>query len=789
MVARYLDPQAGVEDRVQDLLEQMTLAEKVAQLSGVWLGSLVQDGSVDAASVLSSIPLGAGEVTRIGGSTGLEPHESARLFNDIQTVVVNRTRLGVPLLVHEEAVGGYSARGATVFPQAIALASTWQPGLVKDVADVVRAQMMAVGARHALAPVLDVARDPRWGRTEETYGEDPYLCSVMGMAFVKGLQTDDLRYGVLATGKHFVGHGASEGGRNHANVQMGWRELREVHARPFAAAITQGGLACVMNAYSAVDGVPCAASKELLDGLLRGELGFAGFVTADYFAIDLLINYHRTAKDKVGAGAAALTAGIDLELPAADCYAEPLLEAVETGLVPREFIDRSVSRVLSAKVRLGLFERPYAPCPPARLVLDGERERVTARAAAREAVILLWNDGILPLPADTKRLAVIGPAADDRRLLQGDYHYPAHQELLYDVTEKKAEGANVFPAGLGAFNPGPFYTHHVTLLEGLRNAVGTRVEVSFAQGCSLDGPAEPEALDEAAGRARDADVAIVVLGDKSGLTPSASVGEARDTADLRLGRSQRELLTAVVATGTPVVVVILSGRVHSLQDVTTATAAGMLAWPLGEEGGNALADVLLGHADPGGRLPVSIPRSVGQVPVYTGHRSGASRSMFYNDYVDELAGAQFSLGYGLSYTTFSYSDFRLKCGTTRDPIVASAVVTNTGDREGTEVPQLYCRLTAASVSRPEASLLGFTKVMLPPGSSVEVEFEVEPAALAYYDEGRRVVLEPAYVEVWVGSNSQDSQRSIGTWLTGETVEFAALGTSPTQVTSRVIGKI
>src|SRR5438477_263988 len=427
----YHDPNASVEDRVENLLALMTLDEKLAQLSCIWSTAFVSTGTFDPDTIVEKMPHGIGQVTRIGASTGLHPQESATFMNAIQHVAVERTRLGIPVIVHEESTGGFCHRDATVFPQGIGLAATWNPALVKQVAEVIRTQMVAVGARHALAPVLDIARDPRWGRVEETYGEDPVLTGTIGTAYVQGLQSQDLRQGVAATAKHFLGYSMSEGGRNWGPVQMGSRELREVYAEPFAAVMRDAKLATIMNSYASVDGLPCAGCPSILTGLLRDELGFVGVVVADYFSIVQLMSYHRVAATKGEAARLALLAGLDMELPAVDCYSEPLKAEVEAGRVPLEVIDTAVRRVLRLKFQLRLFEHPYVDAEVANAAFETSEQRGLARQAVAESTILLTNDGVLPLAPTVKRVAVLGPGADDQRLLQGDYHYPAHREVVY----------------------------------------------------------------------------------------------------------------------------------------------------------------------------------------------------------------------------------------------------------------------------------------------------------------------------------------------------------------------
>src|SRR4051812_10395001 len=676
----------------------MTLEEKVAQLGGVWITQLVRGDRLDPERTADRLRHGIGHVTRIGASTGLRPQASARLMNEVQRVAVEETRLGIPVIVHEESTGGYCARDATVFPQGLGLATTWDPALVESVAGVIRDQMLAVGARHTLAPVLDVARDPRWGRVEETYGEDPVLCGTVGTAYVRGLQTDDLAHGVAATGKHFLGYGLPEGGLNHAPVQLGPRELREVYAEPFAAAIRDSGLASIMNSYSAVDGLPCAGSAAILTDLLREELGFDGLVVADYFAVALLITHHRTARDRAEAAAQALSAGLDLELPAFDCYRE-LTRLVEEGAVDVALIDRAVRRVLRSKFDLGLFEQPYVDADRASTVFDTLAQRDLARRAAAASVVLLRNEHQL-LPLDVNRLgrvAVLGPLADSVRGLQGDYHYPAHAEIVF---ENDAAPSPVLPQAGGAFSPGPHYTPHVTPLAALVTAIGDWAEVEHEEGCAVTGD-DRSGIEPAVRAAERADVALVFVGGESGLMRHSTVGEARDASDLTLTGVQQDLVEAVVATGTPTVVVVIGGRVFALPWIAEHVPAVLFAWLAGEEGGNAIADVLVGRSNPSGRLPVSMPRSAGQVPVHHGHRAGGGRSQFHGDYTDSPTTPLFPFGHGLSYTTFEYGALALDSATTADAVTVTIDVTNTGERDGDEVVQLYVRDDVASVARPD----------------------------------------------------------------------------------------
>jgi beta-glucosidase len=741
---------------LDSLVERMTLDEQLAQLGCVWVTDLVENDRFDVDAARTHLEHGIGHVTRIGASTGLRPAASASLMNEIQRFAVEETRLGIPVIVHEESTGGYCARDATVFPQAIGLASTWDEELVAGVADVIRCQLVAVGARHTLAPVLDVARDPRWGRVEETYGEDPYLAGRIGTAYVKAIQAG-LVDGVIATGKHFLGYGLPEGGMNHAPVQLGPRELREVYAEPFAAAIRDAGLASIMNSYSSVDGIPCAGDPAILDALLRGELGFDGVVVADYYSVSLLMTHHHVAADRGAAAVLALAAGLDIELPALDCYGDPLKARVLAGEVDRGTIVRSVRRVLESKQRVGLFDDPYVDDTVAAAAFDTPEQRALARRAAGASIVLLTNDGVLPLAPDLGRVAVIGPTADAPRLLQGDYHYPAHAEIVFEGADSA-----LLPAAGGAFQAGPHYTEHVTPLAALRERYGDRAV--HARGCGITGD-DTTGFAAAIELAQSADVAIVFVGGESGLQPHSTVGEARDATSLALTGVQQALADAVTDTGTPTVVVLVSGRVHAVPSLAETAAALVQAWVPGEEGGHGIVDVLTGALNPSGRLPVSMPRNVGQVPVYASPRAGGGRSMFHGSYTDSPTSPLFAFGHGLSYTTFEYGALVVESAdTTADPVMLSIEVRNSGDRPGDEVVQLTVRDEVASVARHRFALVGFAKVPLQPGETRVVHFRVDPSRLAFYDPAMRFVIEPGSFTFRAGG------REVTVALDGDVVE-------------------
>ena len=750
--APYLDAERDVDVRLKDLLGRMTLEEKLAQLGCVWSGDLVGEEGFDEARAAELLAHGIGQITRISANTGLEPERSARFANDVQRVLVERTRLGIPAIIHEEALAGFCARGATQYPQAIGLAATWSPEGVRAMAEAIRLEMRAVGARQALAPVLDIARDPRWGRLEETYGEDAYLAGRLAVAYVRGLQTSNIAEGVLATGKHFLGHGLPEGGMNRAPVHLGPRELREVFAEPFAATVREANLRAVMSAHSAVDGLAPAGSPEILEDLLRRELGFDGLVVSDYFGVEELVKHHRVARDKGTAAVQALTAGVDVELPALDCFGDPLAALIGSGKADEALVDRAVRRVLKAKLELGLFETPYVTEEAAAAAFDTSEHRALATRLAEQSMVLLKNQGVLPLRPGC-RLALIGPTADDARLLLGDRHYPVHAEVLYQHDEQVADvvpGPGKRPAAM-AFRPGPFFVDIVTPHRALRE----RCEVIHQPGCGINGD-DASAIPDAVAAARDAEVAVVCVGGRSGLMPDCTSGEFRDASDLRLTGVQGRLVAEVAATGTPVVLVVIGGRAFALEREIAVARAALLAWLPGEEGGTALARVLFGEASPSGRLPVSLPRAAGQVPAYYNHRAGGGRSGVLGDYTDLYARPLYSFGHGLSYASFDYEE--LSCPDTVDVHATMNVwvtLRNTSDREGDEVVQLYVNDKVADVARPVRQLAGFKRLTIPARARRRVKFLLDASQLGYYDRQMRFVVDAGEVEVMVGSSSRD----------------------------------
>ena len=745
----FEDPARTVDERIDDLLGRMTLEEKLAQLGSAWVFELVEDGELREDWASEKLRYGLGEVTRISGASSLGAGDAARVANAIQRFLVEETRLGIPAIIHEEINSGLMARDATVFPQSIGVASSWEPELARAMADLIRRQMREVGAHQGLSPVLDVCRDPRWGRTEETFGEDPYLVARMGVAFVRGLQGDELSDGVIATAKHFVGYSASEGGLNWAPVHIGSAELKEVYLHPFEAAVRTAGLWSIMNAYNELDGLPAAADASLLGATLRDDWGFGGFVVSDYFAVRQLAEYHRVAGDVSQAATMALTAGIDVELPGTDCYGTPLLKALKEGAVALSDIDAAVVRLLRAKFELGLFERPFVDLDTAVIAMDTASERELAASLARKSIVLLCNDGVLPIAAGTKSVGVIGPNAHVARNLFGDYSYLAHMESLLEMQHVDNVFSIPIPdkyeiAATGATAP--------SVLDALRNRFGTEIE--YARGCAVMGESTDGFADAVALAARS-DVAVMVMGDKAGLTSDCTSGESRDRASLDLPGVQEDLVRAVVATGTPVVVVLVAGRPCGSAWLHEHCAAVVMAWLPGQEGAGAIADVLCGAVNPGGKLPVSYPRSVGQIPVIYGHKISGGRSHWKGDYVDLPSSPLYPFGHGLSYTSFSIGETLVKQErlTSADVATVEACVTNTGSVAGDEVVQLYIRDAEAALTRPVLELKNFIRVVLQPGESKNLSFRLPIAQLGYYDREGSYVVEPGTVEVFLGTSS------------------------------------
>ncbi|MCL3861228.1 glycoside hydrolase family 3 N-terminal domain-containing protein [Actinotalea sp. K2] len=759
-----------VSDRVRALHARMTLEEKVAQIVGYWLdqnGTVAPMQSEMAAGQKPSGALaevtrnGIGHYTRVYGTRPVEPAERAAWLWDEQRRLKRETRLGIPALVHDECLTGLAAWKAATFPTPLAWGASFDPELVHEVGLAIGDSMRSLGIHQGLAPVLDVVRDARWGRVDECIGEDPYLVGTVGTAYVRGLQEG----GVHATLKHFVGYSGSRAGRNHAPVGAGPRELADVYLPPFEMAVRDGGARSVMNSYADVDGLPIASSVEHLTDLLREQWGFDGVVVADYFAVAFLEVMHGVAADRGHAAALALEAGIDVELPTGDAYLQPLIDRVRAGDLDEAFVDRAVLRALAQKEELGLLEPgAFEDEPPTVIDLDSPRHRDLARRLAEESVVLLSNDGVLPLSGGVSapaRVAVVGPNADRAEALMGCYSFVNHVLAHHPDHAMGIEVPTILEALGTAFDAG----------------AAPRPEIVFAEGCtvqdeSTDGFAEARAAVESA------DVAVVVVGDQAGLFGRGTVGEGNDSESLELPGVQRRFVETMLATGTPVVLVLVTGRPYAIGWALEAEqgpvpGAVLQAFFPGECGGTAIADVLTGRVNPSGRLPVSIPRSAGAQPYSYLHPVLGGPS----DVTSTDSTPPRPFGFGLSYTSFAYSDLVV------DPEVASfgtftaaVTVTNTGPLAGVDVVQLYGRDVLGSIPRPVVQLLGYGRVELAPGESRRVVFSVPAARLAFSDRRMVRIVEPGPVEVWVGSHAAASgEGAAPAAITGGAIPAGASG--------------
>jgi beta-xylosidase len=739
------DDSASTADRVDALVAAMTLDEKVAQLYGVWVGAATDGGEVaphqhdmdDAIDLDELLPRGLGQLTRPFGSAPVEPAMGAASLQRTQERIVAGSRFGIPAIAHEECLAGFAAWGATAYPVPLAWGATFNPALVTTMAARIGADMRSVGVHQGLAPVLDVVRDARWGRVEETIGEDPYLVATVGSAYVRGLESA----GIVATLKHFVGYSASKAGRNLAPVSMGRREVNDVLLPPFEMAVREGGARSVMHSYSDIDGVPSASDSALLTTLLRDTWGFTGTVVADYFGIAFLHLLHGVAGSWGEAAALALGAGVDVELPTVKTFGEPLLAAVAAGALDEALVDRALRRVLAQKVELGLLDPGYSPAPAsADFDLDPAGNRALALELAEQSVVLLSNDGTLPLE-NPARIAVIGPNADDRFAVLGCYSFPSHVGSQHPEWE------------IGIELP--------TVLEAVRTEFGG-ARVDYALGTTVDGG--ETGFDDALALAAASDVVVLALGDRAGLFGRGTSGEGCDAESLRLPGAQQELLDALLDGPTPVVVTLLAGRPYALGRAVTEAAAIVQSFFPGEEGATAIARVLSGAVNPSGRLPVSVPALAGTQPT-TYLASPLARASDVSN-IDPTAA--FAFGHGLGYSAFEWSSFEVGTEklTTDDTLEAGLTVRNAGASSGVEVVQVYLHDPVASVVRPVQRLVAYARVPLAPGESARVHFSV-PTDLAQFtgrDGARRV--EPGALELRFARSSAVTEFTAAVTLEG-----------------------
>jgi len=720
----YLDPALSVEQRVADLLSQMTLEEKVDQLGSYnqfnsweeWseFGRLSVEKRVEK---VKAIPAASGVGIGIGQFSvflrELPPAEAAKKANEIQEYGRQHTRLGIPPIIHDEGLHGLLANEGTSFPQAIGMASSWDPQLLEEVAGAIGREASTRGIRQLLSPTINIARDPRCGRTEETYGEDTFLTARMAVAFVRGLQGQ----GVIATPKHFAANFVGDGGRDSYAIHISERLLREVYLPAFEVAIREGGALSIMAAYNSLDGLPCSCNPWLLTGLLRGEWGFEGFVVSDYESVIHILVKHAVAVDKTEVAKRAVEAGLDVELPASICFTSPMLAGLKNGTISEKAVDEAVRRVLAVKFRMGLFDDRLVDEGKAAVSSHTPQHQALALRMAQEGITLLKNEAnTLPLPAGLTSMAVIGPQA--ARNVLGGYSW---------------EG----------YAPDRF----TTPLQAIMHKVGEKGVVNYAYGCDVTGDSG-DGIAAAVEAARKSQCAVLFVGNDH-----RTEGESRDRANLELPGLQTQLIAAIAATGVPVIVVLINGGPVLMTCWIDKVAAVVEAWYPGEAGGLAIADVLFGDANPSGKLPVSLPRSMGQLPLFYNYKPSGRG----DDYVDLTGKPLFPFGFGLSYTTFAYRGLQVTPGNARavDKVTISLEVENTGGMAGDEVVQLYVHDKLASVVRPVKELKAFQRVSLTPGETCQVRLELDVHQLGLYDAGLQFVVEPGEFDIMVGSSSED----------------------------------
>ena len=749
----YKQANAPIEERIKDLMERMTVEEKVGQLCCPmgWemytkTGNKVEASELYKKQMGNGMPIGsywavlrADPWTQKTLENGLNPELAAEALNKLQKFAVEETRLGIPVLFAEETPHGHMAIGATVFPTGLSMASTWNPELLRRAGEIVALEARLQGANVGYGPVLDISREPRWSRMEESFGEDPMLAGILGVAYMKGMQGDVQNDGkhLYSTVKHFAAYGTPEGGHNGDRAMVGMNQLFSDFLPPMKMAV-ENGLATIMTSYNAIDGVPCTSNKFLLTDILRGKWGFDGFVYSDLFSIDGIAGTHHVAADVKEAGKLSLEAGVDMDL-GANAYGKRTLELLNEGRLDMKYVDAAVANILRLKFKMGLFENPYVSPKDAKKYVRSEAHRQVAREVAREGIVLLKNDGILPLSKDVKSIAVIGPNADTQYNQLGDYTAPQDDKFI------------------------------TTPLEGIQAAVSKKTEVKYVKGCAIRDVTMSD-IPGAVKAAKESDVVVLVVGGSSArdfrvkyeATAAAiandeegqilldmDCGEGYDRSTLDLLGDQEKLMQALIETGKPLVVVYIQGRTLKMNLAAEKANALLTAWYPGGEGGHAIADVLFGDYNPAGRLPVSIARNEGQLPIY--YSKGKQRA-----YMDGEANALYSFGYGLSYTKFEYSDLQIKPGNGKDILqTVTCTVKNTGDRDGQEIVQLYIRDMVASIAQAPILLKSFERVELKKGESKTITFNLGKQELSMYNAQLEEVVEPGDFKVMIGAASDD----------------------------------
>ncbi|HEY1304094.1 MAG TPA: glycoside hydrolase family 3 N-terminal domain-containing protein [Vicinamibacterales bacterium] len=781
--------------RADALLLTMTIDEKAMQLSAMYPMALLGPQGPMKSQLDVHLKHGIGQISALGAFGHKTPETVAKTANAIQRYLVTETRLKIPAIFHNEAANGVVAPHFSAFPTPIGLAATWDPDAVEEMAHITRRQMRSIGLHQALAPVMDVAREARWGRVHETFGEDPYLVSAMSVAFTRGIQGDDLRHGVIPSAKHFLGYAVTEGGQNMAATAVGARELHDIYARPFEAAIRLAGLASVMASYAEFDGVPIHISREILTTLLRERLGFTGTVVSDYVGVGWAQTRQCAAADATEVGSLALAAGMDVELPSIHGYGPVLVKAVQSGKVPESLLDESVRRVLRDKFALGLFDNPYVPEDAITIrTIANEGDDLSRRLAAESVTLLKNEKSLLPLSRNIRNVAVIGPHADSTMVGFPAYTYPAVLAMIrarFTGEEMAMAGAdtgsgNLSPEAQAAIvaemqdylkvNLDDYVRSNypaVSVAEAVRKLLPDAT-VTAVRGTGVV-PSAPTDIPSALAAAREADAIILYIGGQSAWAgKDRTEGEGTDSANIDLPPQQVELVKAVCDLGKPTVAVVAMGRPQGLAAVIDRLPAVLTAFFGGPHQGAAVADAIFGVTNPGGKLPLTIPRHSGQVPIHHGQKTGSgyrrTKADIHHGYVDMPSTPLFPFAHGLSYTTFEYSHLELESETVDVSGEArmSLTVINSGKRRGTEVVQVYAADTATGVTLPAQQLIGFARLDLAPGESKTVRFVVPMSVLGYTGLSGEFIIEPGPVDVSAGSSSSDIRCSATFTIIGQT---------------------
>lgn len=799
----YKDKKQTIEVRVEDLLSRMTLEEKAAQLCGDLAAAFIADGRVDISALREKFPDGHGRFTQYSLVGLVDPVQIAEISNQVQDYFVKETRLGIPVALQTENLCGYPAAGGTLFPAMINMGCTWEPELAEEMSRIIGQESRSVGISAAMSPVIDVSRDPRWGRTYECFGEDPYVISQFGIHYVRGMQEQ----GVSCIAKHFLGYAETQGGLNTAAARLNDRELYEVFATPFEAADKEAGLDGVMANYGEIDGLPVIDNPKIARTLLRDTMGFKGMLTSDGAAVLKTFNYFKMAKTYEEAGLLAKKAGCDTEIPVGAAY-KHLPEYVRSGELDEALLDESVRRVLTIKFKMGLFENPYCDVEKIKEAMNNHQKNELSKKIAEKSLVLLKNDGMLPLKQGMK-VAVIGPHADNLRYPVSGYTYPAYIEMLTagargqqtsfngiadEQAKLDAEGAEPGKKKV----KGPFAAMYEMFsdadraklgdmnsvlrsmgAQSLREVLAQRGEIVYAKGCDIIGDST-EGFARAVKAAKEADVVVMALGGNSGWV-NVTGGEGKDRQFLDLPGVQQQLLEAVTAVGKPVAVVLYGPGVFAVNWAEEHVSAILQAFMPGQFAAEAIANVLYGDVNPGGKLTMSVPRSAGQIPVFYNHKNGSGyqsgadtgtgSGIFTGGYVDGASDPLYKFGYGLSYTDFEITNLELESTEvpTDGMIEASCRVKNVGKAAGDEVVQLYTSFFGAHVTRPNMQIAGFKRVSLKPGEEAVVKFHLNTAQLGYYNENMEFVVEPGELTVMAGNASNNLPEKCVVNLTGNAV--------------------